>query len=123
MDPTFKARRRSSISEVLSVLQNSPSRTTPQATEASPKSERRRSLRATPSEGFSLSYDRGMRMTPRIVEENLVLSEELAGAPTPPKEGEKGEKGEEGEGCLWSCYYAENGGEKRKVLRATSDTA
>lgn len=59
-------------------------------------------------------------MTPRIVEENLVLSEELAGAPTPPKEGEKGE---EGERCLWSCYYAEDGGEKRRVLRATSDTA
>ncbi|KAJ1593331.1 hypothetical protein NDA11_007358 [Ustilago hordei] len=123
VDPTFKAKRRSSISEVLSVLQNSPSRTTPQATEGGPKSERRRSLRPTPSEGFSLSYDRGMRMTPRIVEENLVLSEELAGAPTPPKEGEKGEEGEEGEGCLWSCYYAENGGEKRRVLRATSDTA
>ncbi|CDS02174.1 hypothetical protein [Sporisorium scitamineum] len=126
IDSETRQRRRSSISDVFSMLQNA-NRPPPangashDSTASTHKAERRRSWRPTSSSGSSFSMDRApaspnkslpptpgtkangfqpTAATPKIVEEAFVntLSEKDGSPET-----------EAGENCLWSCYYSEDG--------------
>ncbi|SPO24730.1 uncharacterized protein UTRI_01701_B [Ustilago trichophora] len=142
MDAATRQRRRSSISDVFSILQQR-SPTQHSSMDSGSKAERRRSWRPTSSSGlsFSSSHDRPAAMgesnkslpptpnaksqgtfqlnvtaTPKIVEEafaNAVYEKHGDGADTPTREGEKGEGD-----CLWSCYYSEDGAVKQQHQQA-----
>lgn len=126
-----RQRRRSSISDVFSILQNSnrPVNLSSQsnshdsnasgATPASPKAERRRSWRPSSSSGQSLSdsnkslpptpvvkpnggFQPNITATPKIVEETFVKAIPADKVAVTPEANAD-------TNCLWSCYYSEDG--------------
>ncbi|KAJ9478354.1 Protein-S-isoprenylcysteine O-methyltransferase [Pseudozyma hubeiensis] len=106
IDPATRHRRRSSISDVFSILQSSPHTSTTSSSPTS-KSERRRSWRPTSSSGTSTfdttsgGFQPNVTATPKIVEEASFVS-------TGEKNGSTPEEAVEAN-CLWSCYYSEDG--------------
>ncbi len=115
VDAATRQRRRSSISDVLSILQTSPRSQAQQSDSgvtAGTKAERRRSWRPTSSSGLSFldsnkpqsptpgknGFHLNVAATPKIVEEPFTLSL-----------GEKDDAPGGATDCLWSCYYSEEG--------------
>ncbi|SNX83350.1 uncharacterized protein MEPE_02057 [Melanopsichium pennsylvanicum] len=139
MDAATRARRRSSISDVFSMLENASRRSQRNnANATSTKAERRRSWRPTSWSGIlsnSCSTDHSPEMlkslqlslinkssgfqpdvnaTPKIVEE-AALTQVLTGKVNNEICGADGFSREsasgqgDGTNCLWSCYYSEDG--------------
>ena len=134
-DVERRQRRRSSISDVFSILQNANRTAGANASHdssASTKTERRRSWRPTSSSGSSLSdpsatktlpptpsiskaggFQPNAVATPKIVEEAFGVAGE--------KPGSNGEVGGEAN-CLWSCYYSEDGMKHRQTMAVAGQT-
>lgn len=146
VDAATRQRRRSSISDVFTMLQSgnrspsSPQQGGSDEPNTAVKAERRRSWRPTSSSGLSFASDSNKSLpptpniksngfqpdvaaTPKIVEEAFAnaLSEKTRrgsnGADTPTRQSESPAR--EGEtNCLWSCYYSEDGVKHQRPMQA-----
>ncbi|CBQ71763.1 conserved hypothetical protein [Sporisorium reilianum SRZ2] len=131
-DAETRQRRRSSISDVFSMLQNANrpavNNASHDSTASATKAERRRSWRPISSSSSTLTLDRtpaspnkslpptpgakangfqpNVAATPKIVEEAFAAMSQ--------KDGGSPDENEGGENCLWSCYYAEDGAKHQR---------
>ncbi|GAK63384.1 formyl transferase domain-containing protein [Moesziomyces antarcticus] len=132
MDAATRQRRRSSISDVFSILQNGsrPSSAHQAGDEpASPtsKQERRRSWRPTSSSGLHFGLDRSSdankSLPPTPLTKANGFQPNMTATPKILEEPFKDGVAAQDANCLWSCYYSEDGEKAQRPLVANVQAA